>query len=64
MICVTIKLRLKAKGYGIYKTDTVLAAQALEIERLFSQIIKSVVKELVDEQQRSEENGTNRKKEK
>lgn len=50
----TVELRLKAKGYGIYKTDTVLEAQALEIERLFSQIIKSIVKELVDEQQTKE----------
>ena len=50
----TVKLRLKAKGYGIYKTDTVLEAQSIEIERLFSKIIKSIVKELVDEQQTKE----------
>lgn len=55
-----LELRLKAKGYGIYITETILEAQLLEIERLLSQILKSIVREFTEEQQRSETNGTNR----
>lgn len=56
-----LQLRLIAKGYNIYKSETVLEAQLLETERLLSQILKSIVNDLVDKQRRSETDGTDRK---